>query len=373
MLADGQRTEAYRQAIAEVVRPGDVVLDLGTGTGVLACFACRAGAARVHAIEAGPILDVARGVCRAAGYQDRVVFYNDVSPRVALPEPVDVIVTETIGNVGLDEGILGSVIDARDRFLRPGGRIVPRRLQLAAVPVEHPEVYRRLDAWASGWYDLDFSPVRRKAVNLVHWCELTPGMVLAEAAPIVDVDLPAVATAAVTGEATFTATRAGTLHGFGVWFGAELTATVGLTTALPLVPRSWQHGLLPLEQPVAVRTGDVIDLIVAVGGNGDLWRWRGVCRRPLASAEAYQTLAVFDQSNFHGLLVGADALHRRASNYVPTLAEPGLADRFILGAMDGRRTTAEIAEDARAAFPDLFRRPDEALERVRDLAQRYGR
>src|SRR5690349_22020599 len=72
LLDDRVRTDAFASAIARVVRPGDVVLDLGSGTGVLAILACRAGARRVFAVEQGHIADVAAMLVKDNGCADRV-------------------------------------------------------------------------------------------------------------------------------------------------------------------------------------------------------------------------------------------------------------------------------------------------------------
>ena len=107
MLIDEVRTTSFLRAILGAVKPGDVVLDMGCGTGVLSYFACIAGARRVYAVEQGPIIELAKAICQRNGYQERVIFLNDWSTNIDLPEPVDVIITETIGNLGFEEGILG--------------------------------------------------------------------------------------------------------------------------------------------------------------------------------------------------------------------------------------------------------------------------
>jgi protein arginine N-methyltransferase 1 len=71
-LSDAVRVRAYERAICAIVRPGDVVLDLGAGTGVLGLLACRAGARRVYAVDGGGILGVARALARANGVADRI-------------------------------------------------------------------------------------------------------------------------------------------------------------------------------------------------------------------------------------------------------------------------------------------------------------
>ena len=71
MIHDRRRVEAFRAAIEAAVQPGDVVLDIGTGTGLLACLAARAGARKVYAVEEGGIATVAAGVVADNGYDDR--------------------------------------------------------------------------------------------------------------------------------------------------------------------------------------------------------------------------------------------------------------------------------------------------------------
>src|SRR5262245_14768649 len=88
-LADQVRTAAFRQAIEEIVKPGDVVIDMGAGTGILGLLACQAGARRVYSIDSGGVIELARKLCHANGFGDRVIFVKGLSTRVELPEKVD--------------------------------------------------------------------------------------------------------------------------------------------------------------------------------------------------------------------------------------------------------------------------------------------
>ena len=119
MLHDDRRTGDYLAALAAAVRPDDVVLDIGTGSGVLAVAAARAGARRVYAVEASDIAEVAERVFAANGVQDRVTLLSGWSRQIELPEQADLLVAEVIGNEPLEEEILETTLDARRRLLKP--------------------------------------------------------------------------------------------------------------------------------------------------------------------------------------------------------------------------------------------------------------
>lgn len=163
MLHDRRRTSDFVAAVAGAVRPGDVVLDIGTGSGVLAVAAARAGARHVYAVEATGIAEVAERVVRANQVEDRVTVVRGWSERLDLPEPADVLVAEIIGSEPFEENVLETTLDARRRLLRPRARLVPRALAVLARPllVPDPEAGRRafgvesVARWRE-WYDVDF-------------------------------------------------------------------------------------------------------------------------------------------------------------------------------------------------------------------------
>ena len=271
LLADEIRTSAYRDAILRVVKPGDVVIDLGCGSGILSFFACEAGAAKVFAIDQSHMADVAALLARHLGLDDRITVLHEKSTKVELPVPADVLVTETIGASGFDEGILGSVIDARTRLLRPDAAIVPQRLALSLVPVDLPEEYtKRIAFWSEPRYGLDLSPLRVFAASLRHHFRLDENAYLAAPAEVLSSSFES---ARIAGHHTFVADRDAVVHGFAAWFEATLVDGITLTTREKRATH-WSQGFLPLERELSVHRGDAIELHVETE-DGKWWRWRG--------------------------------------------------------------------------------------------------
>src|SRR6185437_11750421 len=134
MLRDRVRNEAYRQAIARAVKPGDVVLDIGAGTGLLSVFAAQAGAATVYAVERTPIAVIAERMMKSNGVDGRVAVVHGDLEDIDLPEKVDAIVSEWMGGLGVDENMLAPVVMARNRWLKPGGKMLPERVTAFLAP-----------------------------------------------------------------------------------------------------------------------------------------------------------------------------------------------------------------------------------------------
>lgn len=274
LLADEVRTNAFRDAIARVVRPGDVVVDIGCGSGILSFFACQAGAAKVYAIDRGGMAGIAQLLSRYTGFADRIAVLRDESTNVELPQPADVLISETLGVLGLDENLLGSVLDARTRLLRPGAAIVPERVTVHIVPVELPELHARHVAWwGEPRYGLDLRPMRAFASNSIVFVNIGAEAHVAEPEPVIGVDFSTATSTFVAGRARFKASRPCTLHGFGVWFTSTLAGDITLTNREPGATH-WGQAFLPLEEPIALAPGADIDVRLETD-DGNAWRWRG--------------------------------------------------------------------------------------------------
>ena len=320
MLLDETRTTSFLRAILKTVKLGDIVMDMGCGTGILSYFACMAGARRVYAIEQGPIIELAKVICERNGFQDRVVFFNDWSTKIELREPVDVIITETIGSLGFEEGILGWIIDAKKRFLAAGGQVIPRSIELVLVPTENPEYQDYVDCWSPKLYSLDFSPVRSLAVNNLLWTEwTTTDLFLSEPASLVNIDLIDVESTDFSRQISFIACRDGPIHGLGGWFSTELIPDLNISNAPSNDTPSWNQTFFPIERPLMVRTGDRLDVEVAVQDNGTNWEWRVILNGSTNKGLRSQSTNGFVHNTRWGKL--GSTKHRQSPDNVPVHTE----------------------------------------------------
>jgi SAM-dependent methyltransferase len=273
LVGDRGRVESYRQAIRAVVTPGDVVLDIGTGTGILAFLACQAGAKRVYAVDQDHrAIELARQICAANGLQDRVVFLDGASYDVELPEPADVVIAGNIHNLGLEVGMLSSVADSQKRLLRKNARVIPASIELIAVPVEGPGFYKRFDMWNDDSAGIDFSPTRKYAINSCYTVPLDGGCFLGEPGVFAHIDFGEAGSVYVSGKASCVATRTGVLHGIGGWFRAKLSADVTMSNDPSILSARWTQVFLPVEHPVLLQAGDVVSTTISTNDGGD-WRW----------------------------------------------------------------------------------------------------
>jgi len=257
MLNDHHRTRSFLDAIAAVVKPGDVVVDLGTGSGVLAVAAVKAGAERVYAIEETRIGDLARQVFQANGVDDKIHLLEGNSAQISLPERADVLVSEIIGNDPFGESVLESMGDAVGRFLKPDARMIPNHLAVYAAPVEMPtkELEESLVTPASvaRWYaayGIDFTPLAIAArlspfASFARPRDLVAWPLLAEPQVAYAHPLAVKLHAQKAVDLAFTTTRAGRCDGIALWFSLSLAPGIELTTD-PRTYRDDNHWFNPI-------------------------------------------------------------------------------------------------------------------------------
>ena len=274
MLLDTARMDSYRRAIKASVKPGDVVVDVGCGTGVLSFMACEAGAKRVYAIEGGPVIEVARELAIDNGFADRIEFLDGWSIDIGIPEPADVLITETIGNAGLDEGIVAWTSDARQRLLRPGAVMLPQRLRLWVAAVESFDDHALVSDWRAPDLPYDYAAAHRSAAQTLWFAYLLPNHLLGQPELAADIDLTTALNETTSSVGHVRVDRDGTLHGLACWFDSLLCAGVTVDNLPPRTDSSWAQGFLPLAEPLAVSAGEQLRWELSVSADGQRWTWR---------------------------------------------------------------------------------------------------
>ena len=264
MLRDEIRNEAYRRAIAKVVSPGQVVLDMGAGTGILSIFAAQAGARKVYAVERTAIAEVARRMVKANGLEGIIEVLQGDLEDIDLPEKVDVIISEWMGGLGVDENMLAPLVMARTRWLKPGGKIVPERVTAILAPAWIADFDEALTHWRSRPHGVDMSVIADITVHehMMTQASLTADDLLAPPQPMWSHDAYtctlAEADRSFFAALPFEATRAGKLSGLAAWFTASLCEGEELTNAVGAPLTHWGRLLFPLDRTVEVTRGTPI-------------------------------------------------------------------------------------------------------------------
>lgn len=282
MLADRVRVDAYHAALGEHIEDGDVVVDLGTGTGVLAFFAARSGARVVHAIEHGPMIDAARALARANGIAN-VDFHHLHSGTFVLDAPADVIVHEQLGDALFDEEVVANVVDLRERVLKPGGKILPAHLELFIEPIQLHEDFRSPYAWQQrDVHGLDFSwleSLRAQQPHSYRYRSFRPipfSHFLCEPEPVLRVDLHTIAADGLPRSIAYErpAVRDGWLDGFCVYFRAAFDDALSFGTSPAETGTSWATPLLRVASR-RVEPGETIRLDLRAGALSQpaTWEW----------------------------------------------------------------------------------------------------
>lgn len=274
MLDDRERTRRFQEAVRRTVTPDDVVLDIGTGTGVLALTAALAGARHVYALEATAMSRVAQRMVDANGLGDRVTVLESHSFDVELPERANVLVSEIIGDDPLGEQILPTFEDARRRLLAGHARSVPASLRIDVLPVEVPAevierfrfTHHRARAWSER-YGLDFRSLVSASDEYDHRVKLntyeTRGWKrLSHPVTVADVDLLHAASHMIDASLSLVVNQTGSVSGMLILFDADLGPGVRLSVHPDVATpsNSWGSVLQLLAQPLEVAPGEELQL-----------------------------------------------------------------------------------------------------------------
>lgn len=264
MLRDKVRNQAFYQALAQVIKPGEsVVADVGSGTGLLGFLAERLGAQACHLYEYGEVTALSEKLARRNKIR-RCFLIPEHSTAVIDPEPADIVVSETLGNYALEENIIETLEDAK-RFLKPGGVIIPGRIEQFVVPVTTSKFYDELTVWDDVGFDLDFRDAKRMSLNNLYVRSFTPEDLLdrGQSAQCWDhVDFRRRNAGSRRGKAEWTLAQSTTIYGFAMWWTCELVPGVSLTTSPLANTTHWEQLFFPVLEPIAGLAGDRLTIAI---------------------------------------------------------------------------------------------------------------
>jgi type I protein arginine methyltransferase len=306
MIADRIRIDAYRNALARVVKQDSIVLDLGAGTGILSLLACTTGAAHVYAIEPSDMIEVGTELARANGFADRITFIQAFSQDVMLPRPATILISDLRGVLPLHGAHLPTIIDVRRRLLAADAILIPQadtiRAQLVGDRVLHE---RTVGPWRTPQYGLDLSAALRWAPNRPQKANLVPNQLIGEAASLATLHYPTIDSANVRSECIWKASGDALAHGLALWFDASLAPGVSFSNA-PSSPRTiYGQFFFPFPDEVALTRGDNVAVTIDARLVDDIYIWRW---RTTVSSTAGAVKEHFDQSTFQGTPISAQRL-----------------------------------------------------------------
>jgi type I protein arginine methyltransferase len=304
MIRDRVRTEAFRRAINAVVRPGDIVLDVGAGSGILSVFAARAGAAAVYAVERTPIAALAEQLAAANEVADTItVIHGDVMD-IELPEQVDVIVSEWLGGFGIDEGMLAPVIAARDRWLKPTGVMIPHSVTAWTALVHDRYLAETIEFLRGDPFGLKLEVLVEMTVNEIIYSgtfrHLAAGDRRSEPCRLwtTNADRTSLEQAQAPHESKplLPVHDHGTANALALWFSAELAPGISLSVAPGDPPTHWGMTTAPLRSPVELTPGMIVRARVRTAPARPVGTWTSwAIAMPGADWEEHDEQAVWEE------------------------------------------------------------------------------
>lgn len=266
MINDDERNEAYRTALERNVKPGDLVLEIGTGSGIVAMMAARAGAGRVVTCEVLPaIATLAKAVIARNGYADRidVIVKKSTQLRIGedLPEKADLFVSELI-NVGLLAPNMISVIrHARENLVKPEGRIIPQGARVYAALLQCDHLARINPVREIAGFDMSpMDQMRSPGYAQIDFAA-DPHQRLSDEIEVFTFDFRTDLNEVARHMVEFNVTSAGLCHGVAFWFDLEMDDRIVYRSASPTRTNHWKQALHFFPRPRAVQPGQVLRVI----------------------------------------------------------------------------------------------------------------
>lgn len=238
-------------------------MDLGCGSGILSMFCSKAGAAQVISIDQSEIIYKAIDILRLNNISNVRPIKGRLEDTEIGVEKVDAIVSEWMGYFLLFEGMMDSLIYARDRHLAEGGKLLPNRCNMSLVAFGDEARHQDLIGFWDEVYGFDMSCMKGEVLRdaVIEVCN--PEFILSEANVIADIDLMSATIESCNFSYDFKlkVTKSGRVTSFVGYFDTffELERPVTFSTGPKATPTHWKQSVFYLKDPVSVEAGQVIE------------------------------------------------------------------------------------------------------------------
>jgi protein arginine N-methyltransferase 1 len=355
LLTQSERIEAFRRAIHAAVRPGDRVLEVGTGLGTFAFFAADTAATTVWAVEGAPVAHVARTIAKLNGYH-HVQVVRGWLPEVDLPERADVIIFEDFAPRLVEPRVCRLFEALHEKYAAAGARFVPAGADLFCAPVSSEDLWREVLPFPDGEarYGIDWSPSREYVANAPVAMTISLSSLAAAPARFCNVKFDRRDSLDLYGRAEWKLTRDAVLHGLAYWFELDLGGGERLSNAPGAHPASWGQLFLPIDPPLQGEAGSTVSAIIRCDALAD--------GTPAYLSWKLKAGAAFRRGHeFAAEPASLADLVATSSDGVPRLDRRGRLEAKILTLTNGARSVSEIAAQNVAGGDDLSRAEAERL------------
>lgn len=275
MLADERRVAAYQGALAAQVRPGDRVIEIGTGFGFFAMMAAKAGAVHVDAVEVNPIGHLGTRVATENGYDSRIRFHIGDALAFEPERRADVVIADLRGPMPFAGQSLRVLIDARRRLLRDGGILIARADRLWCAPVSRADTFEREVGVPLTQLGVDLEAVRRVAVDTPMRCGIATEELCAPAASWGLLDYMTIDRPSFSGSCEWRFDGPAKVRGLAAWFEADLGAGYTFSTSPDAGRSVYSQLYLPFRDTVSLCRGETLQVELAshLAGEDYVWAW----------------------------------------------------------------------------------------------------
>lgn len=267
MMADAARNDAYDKAL-RAAAPGQRVLDIGSGSGLLAMMAARAGAAAVTTCEVVPaIAAAAREIIRRNGFADSIALHAKRSDELKIGREMwaraNVLVTETFSSGLLSEGVLPTIEHAREHLLTPDAVIIPQRAAARGYLIGGSTIEAQAYASRAAGFDLSSFNLFASSKFGLH-LDRMPHEVLSEDFDIFSFDLTRTHFPAERQTISVTA-RAGRCVGVAQWLRLDLDSqtTYENRPTADAGANGWMHVIYRFPEPIDLAEGQEVRLLAS--------------------------------------------------------------------------------------------------------------